>query len=101
MAYYKCVQAIRVTHMAHYKCGQAISVTDKAHYECGQVIGVISGGFRGGRRGRSPPPLKSKTKKERKGEGGLPSLYEAYQHSLIRLLNVINHYIFLIVALPF
>ena len=47
-------------------------------------------------------PPKKKIKKEREGGGAVfrPSI-KAYQHSFIRLLNVINHYIFLPVALPF
>ena len=65
-----------------------------------------SGGSRGGRRGRSPPPpkknkIKREREREREGRVFRPSIKHIRIHSFIRLLNVITHYIFLPVALPF
>ena len=52
---------------------------------------------------RTPPPLKKEKKRERErgGEVFRPSIKHISIHSFIRLLKVINHYIFLPVALPF
>jgi hypothetical protein len=42
MAYYKCVYAIRVTHMTHSECVQAITVAHMSYYKCGKAIKVTN-----------------------------------------------------------
>ena len=46
-----------------------------------------------GRRRRTPSDGSGELKRETERGCGLPSLYKAYQHSFIRLSNVINQYI--------